>query len=327
MKFARCSLQAPKSGYHVAIVGAGPAGLAAAGELACRGHDVHVFDKLPEPGGMLIFAIPDFRFRKNHVRSGIRELEKLGVTFEKTEVDGKMIQRMLDDYDAVLLATGAWKNVKLGIKGEDLPGVYYGLDWMFNYMFHLLGYGPPPPAVGEKTIVIGAGLTGLDVCEVLYRNYGVKPILVYRRPLKVAPAADALSKLAEKGIIQVVDSTLPIEVVGSRKVGGLKVVRTEAIDDRSAPVKPIPGTEHVIEADTVIVSAGLQPSPPPFLKELGVAVERDHRIRVDEKFMTNVKRLFAAGDVTHGASNVATAMKSGRLAAIEVDNFLKQGDW
>ncbi|MEM4926400.1 MAG: FAD-dependent oxidoreductase [Thermofilaceae archaeon] len=323
MKFTRCSSRPQSTGARVAIVGAGPAGLAAAGELACRGHEVHVMDRLPEPGGMLLFVIPDFRFRKDMVRSGIKELERLGVVFERSEIDSGRLRRLLADYDAVLLSTGAWRNVKLGVRGEELQGVYYGLDWMHMYMLHNLGYGPPPPRPGERTIVVGAGLTGLDVCETLNRVYGLKPVLVYRRPLKVAPAAVALARLAEKGVISVVDSSLPLEVVGANRVEGLKIVSVEPTLDRTAPIKPIPGSERVIEADTVIIAAGIQPSPPPSLAELGVTVERDGRVRVDERFMTNVEGLFAAGDVAHGASNVAKAMESGRRAAASIDEYLR----
>jgi len=325
VRFAACKGRGPPTGRRVAIVGAGPAGLAAAGELACRGHEVHVFDRLPEPGGMLMFAIPDFRIGKELVRSGVRDLERLGVVFERSEVDGKAIKDMLRRYDAVLVATGAWRNAKLGVRGEELPGVYYGLDWMFGYMLHKLGYGPPPPAPGERVVVIGAGLTGLDVCETLYRAYSVRPVLVYRRPLRVAPAAAGFIRLAEKGVITVVDSALPVEIVGTSRVEGVMVVSVEPTLDRGAPIKPIAGTERVIEADTVIVAAGILPSPPPSLAELGVEVERDGRVRVDERFMTSVRGLFAAGDVAHGASNVARAMRSGREAAAAIDEYLRKG--
>ncbi len=308
----------------MAVVGAGPAGLAAAGELACRGHEVRVFDRLPEPGGMLMFAIPDFRFRKDLVRAGVRELEGLGVVFERAEVVGRAVRELLGRYDAVLIATGAWRSVKLGVKGEELPGVHYGVDWMFSYMLHRLGYGPPPPTPGERTVVVGAGLTGLDVCEVLHRSYGIKPILVYRRPLKVAPAAVALQRLAEKGVISVVESALPVEVVGSSRVEGLKVVSVEPTLERGAPLKPLPGTERVIEADTVIVAAGILPSPPPSLAELGVALGRDGRVVVDENYMTGVEGLFAAGDVASGGTNVAKALDSGRRAAEAIDRFLSR---
>lgn len=322
MRFAKCTVKPQAAGRRVAIVGAGPAGLAASGELACRGHEVHVFDRLPEPGGMLVFAIPDFRFRKDLVRAGVSGLEQLGVTFVRAEINGSGVRKLLEDYDAVLLATGAWRSIKLGVKGEELRGVYCGLDWMFSFMLHRLGYGPPPPTPSERTVVVGAGLTALDVCEVLYRSYGVRPTLVYRRPLRVAPAAAALARLAEKGIVSILDSALPIEVVGTSEAEGLKIVSVEPTLEREAPVKPLPGTERIIEAGTIIVAAGLLPSPPPSLVEIGAAVGRDGRIRVDERFMTSVEGLFAAGDVTHGASNVARAMDSGRRAALAIDEWL-----
>lgn len=327
MRFARCSERLSKTtGYRVAVLGAGPAGLTAAGELACRGHEVHVFDRLPEPGGMLMFVIPSFRFRKDVVRKSIKDLEKLGVEFRTgVRVDGSsQVLNFLKSYDALIVATGTWESARLGVKGEDLPGVYYALELLHNHVAHELGYGPPPPQPGSRVVVVGGGLSAVDACELMVKVYGVKPVVVYRRPLHVAPAARQLAALREKGLIEVVDSSLPLEVVGAKLVEGLKVVSVKPTSARGEALEVVHGSEKVIEADTVIVAAGLRPTPPSSLTELGVKIAPDGRVLTEDNMMTNVPGLFAAGDVAHGASNVYEAMESGRRAALGVDAYLRR---
>ncbi|MEM1508647.1 MAG: FAD-dependent oxidoreductase [Thermofilaceae archaeon] len=323
MRFIKCENQSPETGFKVAVIGAGPAGLATAGELACKGHEVHVFDRFPEPGGMLLFVIPDFRFPKEAVRSGIKELEQIGVTFHTGhQVTGQEVIGLKREYDAIVIATGTWRSKRLEIKGEEKAQVIHALEWIHSYMLYKLGYESIPKEPGEKVIIIGAGLTAVDVCELLYRNFGITPILVYRRPLKIAPAGSLLAKLAEKGLIRVVDSVLPIEVVGSDSVEGLKVIDVKATEDRAKPVEPIPGTERTIEADTLFIAAGLVPTPPDTLEKLGIELEADGRIKVDKNMATNVKGIFAAGDVATGPSTVWRAMENGRKTAVIIDSWL-----
>lgn len=324
MRFIRCENRNSETGFKVAVIGAGPAGLATAGELTCKGHEVHVFDRFPEPGGMLLFVIPDFRFPKEAVRKGIRELEQMGVTFHTGhQVTGQEVIGLKREYDAIVIATGTWRSRRLGIKGEEKAQVMHALEWIHSYMMYKLGYESIPKEPGEKVIVIGAGLTAVDVCELLYRNYGIKSVLVYRRPLKVAPAGLLLAKLVEKGLIRVVDSALPIEVVGSDSVEGLRVVDVKATEDRAKPVEPIPGTERIIEADTLFIAAGLVPTPPDTLEKIGVELEADGRIKVDSSMSTSMKGVFAAGDVATGPSTVWRAMENGRKTAAIVDSWLR----
>ena len=324
--FAKCPRRLPPTGYKVAVVGAGPAGLALAGELACRGHEVHVLDRLPEPGGMLVFVIPSFRFRKDVVRRSIKELENVGVWFHTGADVGTQVrvQDLVKSYDAVVVATGTWRSARLGVRGEELPGVYYALEWLHSHAMYELGYGPPPPPPGSRVVVVGGGLSAVDACEVAARVYGLKPVVVYRRPLRVAPAARELAALKERGLIDVVESALPLEVVGSGRIEGLRVVSVKPTEARTEAIEIVSGSERVIEADTVIVAAGLRPTPPPSLAELGVEIAPDGRVVTDENFMTKVPGIFAAGDVAHGASNVHKAMESGRRAALSVDAYLRR---
>jgi len=328
VKFIESVRRAESTGFRVAVVGAGPAGLAAAAELACRGHEVHVYDRLPEPGGMLMFVIPDFRFPKESVREGIRELERLGVVFRVgVEVDSKLsISSLIDDYDAVLVATGTWRSRRLNVKGEDLDGVHYALEWMHRYVLHKLGYSSPPEPLSGSLVVVGAGLSAVDVCEVAIREFGARPVVVYRRPLRVAPAAPLLSKLVEKGLVKVVENVVPVEILGNQMVEGIKVVRVSPTERRVEEVKPIPGTEQVIEAERIIVAAGLLPTPPHSLLRLGVRVGTDGSIMVDENYMTSLRKVFAAGDVAQGPTSVWRAMASGRRAADRIDKYLRASE-
>lgn len=324
IKFLTCNQPAPETGKKVAIVGSGPAGLAAASVLRCLGHKVDVFDRLPEPGGMLMFAIPEFRIPKKDVRESIKAIAGIGVSFYTDTEAGRdlKVEELLEDYDAVVISTGTWKGRSLGIPGENKGRVYNALDWIYHFMSYKLGYAssPPPPLEGRVGIV-GAGLTAVDVAELAVHEYGAKPILLYRRPMSVAPAKHMLKHLEELGV-QFIENVVPVEVVGGDSISGLKLARVKPTTSRTAATEVIPGSEFVVELDSLVAAVGLQPTPPPGLQSLGVELNRDGSIKVDENFMTSVKGLFAAGDVAHGPSNIGLAMRSGRLAAQKVSEWL-----
>lgn len=324
IKFAACSEAPPSTGRRVAIVGAGPAGLAAAAQLRCSGHEVTVYDRLPEPGGMLLFAIPEFRIPKSDVRESVSLLERLGVKFVTgVEVDSRKIQELLKSYDAVLIATGTWKGRKLGIPGEDKSRVYDALDWIYHFMAYKLGYRKDePPRLEGDVGIVGAGLTAVDICELAVYEYGARPVILYRRPMSVAPAKHMIKHLEKLGV-RFLENVIPLEVTGACCATGVKLVRVKPTTDRKAPTEVIPGSEFELPLDSLVVAAGLEPTPPKSLAELGVKLNRDGSIQVDENYMTSVKGLFAAGDVAHGPSNIGLAMRSGRIAAQKIDAFLK----
>ncbi len=325
MKFSICEKRPrEKTGFKVAIIGAGPAGLGAAGVLVCMGHEVHVYDRLPEPGGMIIFAIPEFRIPKKRVRDGIAQLERLGVVFHQNIEVGKdiTIKELLGRYDAVLIATGTWRGRKLNIPGENLPGVYNAMDWVYDYMLYKLGYKEeaPPPLEGEVGI-IGAGLTAVDICEIAVYEYKAEPMILYRRSRKIAPGRFMMNKLEKMGV-KIIEFVKPLEFVGNGRVQYIKLVKVKPTQTRAEPVVEIPGTEHTVKVDSVVVAAGLIATPPPTITELGVQLNRNGTIRVDENYMTNIEGLFAAGDVAHGPSNIGFALKSGKRVAQSIHNFL-----
>ncbi|UNQ73372.1 FAD-dependent oxidoreductase [Infirmifilum sp. NZ] len=325
IKFAPCKSTGPRTGKRVAIVGAGPAGLAAAGVLCCLGHRVDVFDKLPEPGGMLIFAIPEFRIPKSSVRESVRELAGLGVGFHTNTEVGRDVQlrELLEDFDAVLLATGTWQGRRLEVPGEDKEGVYNALDWITQYMIAKNGYQAvePPPLTG-KVAVVGTGLTAVDIAEVAVKEYGANIVMLYRRPMSVAPAKHMLRHLESLGV-EFVENVVPVEILGDWRAERVRLVRVKPTTDRKAPTEIIPGSEFELDFNALVVAVGLKPTPPESVKSLGVELNKDGSIKVAENFATSVERLFAAGDVAHGPSNIGLAMRSGKQAAKSIDEYLK----
>lgn len=324
IKFLPCKEPAPPLGKTVAVVGAGPAGLAAAGTLACKGYEVHVYDNQPEPGGMLIFAIPDFRIPKDGVRHSVRELEEAGVTFHQNITVGKdvHVKELLEKYDAVIIATGTWEGRRLHIPGVDLKGVYNALDWIFHYMKYKLGYekdGPPP--LNGRVAIIGAGLTAVDIAELAKLDFDSSPVIVYRRPINISPARFMVKHLKKIGV-DFIECAQPVAVLGEGKVEKLRLIRTKPTKSRKEHVETIPGTEFEIPVDAVVLAIGLKATPPQSLQSLGVEFNPNGTVKVDENGMTTVPRLFAAGDVAQGPSNIGLAIKSGKKTAEGVHRYL-----
>jgi glutamate synthase (NADPH/NADH) small chain len=352
----------PSTGKRVAIIGAGPAGLAAAGWLRCRGHEVHVYDQFPEPGGLMIFGIPEYHVPKKSVRDGVRELMEAGVIFHKStrvmcrenntpknsirELLGKWIKNivyledLIEEYDAVLIATGAWKSRRLNIPGEDLEGVYPALEWLVDFSLVYHGYKDPSEMMplSGKYMVIGGGLTAVDAVEVPLKYIGEKiekVYLSYRRTRKEAPMGEREFNRLEKeysGKLVTMELTVPVKFIGDDKGHVRKVVlqRTKLVKTeegkRPKPV-PIPGSEFEVEVDYVLVAIGEKPSPPFENGCAGIEVEPWGAIKTDEKHRTTREKVFAAGDVKHGPSLIGPAYKSGMDAAKYIHTYLTTGNW
>jgi glutamate synthase (NADPH/NADH) small chain len=354
MKFLKCNEGAipPSTGKRVAIVGAGPAGLGAAGVLRCKGHEVHVYDSLQEPGGMLIFAIPEYHVPKAGVRSGVQELVRAGVNFHmRTRVVGcsepapregasVRLEDLVRDFDAVLVATGTWRSRRLEVPGEDLPGVYVALDWLFEFYQAQLGYRSMDevPPLGRRVMVVGGGLTAVDAVEVPLRylrdRFGIQKVyLSYRRTRNEAPmSVREFNRLIQQYGVEPLELTVPVRFSagpeGRVASATLQRMRLESVpgDKRPHPV-PVPGSEFEVEVDAVLVAAGELPSPPFQPGCLGIELNRDGTVKTDQKFRTTTRKVFAAGDVRHGASLYGLALKSGNDAAASIDEFLRTGSW
>ncbi len=361
LKFLRCKPEAikPKTGKRVAIIGAGPAGLGAAGVIACEGHEVHVYDQFPEPGGLLIFGIPEYHVPKAPVRRGVEELKRAGVIFHtstrviscqqgkpENEIEHVLhglikekvcFEKLIEDFDAVLIATGAWKSRRLNIPGEDLKGVYPALEWLVDFSLAQHGYKKieDVPPVKGNVLVIGGGLTAVDAVEVplKYIGSGIRKVyLSYRRTRKEAPMGEReFNRLIKEYGIEALELTIPVRFEGDSEGHVRKAIlqRTRlepSPSGRPRPV-PIPGSEFEIPVDTVLVAIGEIPSPPFENGCCGIELNPNGTIKVNEEFKTTRKKVFAAGDVKHGPSLIGPALKSGVDAAKHILKFLETGEW
>ncbi len=334
MRFLRCQSIPPPTGKRVAIIGAGPAGLGAAGVLRCRGHDVVVFDMLPEAGGMMFFGIPDDRINKERIRASIRELMDAGVKFVLNTKVGRDIPlgKIIESFDAVLIATGTWRTRRLDVPGEDLPWVLNAAEWLVEVHMARYGHIPWSDVVKPKgrILIVGAGLTAVDIATVLltypeFRGGVEEVVLSYRRTRELAPMRLSEFERIEKLGVKVWELTQPIEF---KERDGVRIVRftrmkLEATPGEKRPrPKPIPGSEFEEVFDYVFKAIGEEPTPPFEPGEYGIELNPDGTIKTNEYFMTTREKVFAAGDVRHGPSLIGPALKSGLDAAQRIHEYL-----
>ena len=319
----------PETGKRVAIVGAGPAGLYAAGLLRCRGHGVEVYDQNPEPGGFLIFGVLEVHINKDRVRQGIGELRDMGVVFNQGVKVGRdvLLGDLIGRYDAVLIATGTWRSRRLRIPGSDSPQVRAAMEWIVDYHMWRYGYRGERPPVGRRVVVVGGGLTAVDSVYVA-RWLGAEEVhLVYRRTRRYAPAGPKGFQEAEEQGAVVHELAQPVEYVteGGRLVAvRLQRMRLVEVPGAKRP-KPVPveGEYFTLPADMAVEAIGLIPTPPFNGGDYGIRLRPDGTIDVDEYKRTTREPVFAAGDVVHGASLIGPAMKSGLEAAEAIDKYLR----
>ena len=311
-----------KTDKKVAIVGSGPAGLAAANDLALKGHNVTVLESLPEPGGMLRVGIPEYRLPNGILRQEIGYIEKLGVDIKTGVQVGRDItlKKLKEDYDAVFLAVGAHGGMRLGVEGEDIPGVMEGIGFL-----RAASLGQKV-SVGKQVAVIGGGNTAID-CACTAMRLGAKEVtIVYRRSRAEMPASAEEVTAAEKEGIKIEFLTTPIGFSArNKKLAGMECVRMKLGEpDASGRPRPIAieGSEFTIPVDTVIAALG-QVAETDFVKELGVSLSKRGTIETDPKTgATNVEGLFAGGDVVTGPAYVIDAIAAGKKAARSIDQYL-----
>ncbi|MGA2498617.1 MAG: FAD-dependent oxidoreductase, partial [Tepidisphaeraceae bacterium] len=323
----------PRTGFKVAVVGSGPAGLTAAGELARRGHDVTVFEALHEPGGVLVYGIPEFRLPKEIVRQEVDELRKLGVKIECNVVIGRTytIDDLMKDegFHAVFIANGAGLPMFLGIPGENLKGVYSANEFLtrVNLMKAYQPLSETPVLRPKKAVVIGGGNTAMDGVRTS-RRLGADPAtLVYRRSRSEMPArVEEVIHAEEEGIVfQFL--TNPLAILGTDK-GWVRAVRCQKMglgepdkSGRPRPV-PIPGSEFEIECDVVIEAIGTRANPLLTATTPDLKVNEKGYIQIDADGMTSKPGVFAGGDIVRGAATVILAMGDGKRAATAMDQYL-----
>jgi len=308
---------APATGKKVAIVGSGPAGLTAAFYLAKLGHKVTVFEALPEVGGMMRVAIPDYRLPKDVLQNDIREIEAVGVDIKTNTRVESTDDLFTQGYDAVFLAMGAHEGLKIGVKGEDSPGV---MDCVTFLREVSLG---KKVGVGDSVAVIGGGNAAIDSARTALRLGAKEVTIVYRRTKDEMPAsAEEIEGAIEEGVkIRFLAAPSRITTKSGKLELGCAAMSLGDIDasGRRRP-EPIEGGEFAMSFDTIIAAIGQRPEIP---SRFNLSLGRGNTIDVDpDSLATDKEGVFAGGDVVKGPASVIEAIAHGRLAAVSIDKYL-----
>lgn len=319
-------------GKRVAVVGSGPAGLSCSADLARAGVDVTIFEALHEAGGVLVYGIPEFRLPKSLVKKEIDGVKSLGVKIETDVVVGKsvFVEELLEEYDAVFIASGAGVPMFMHIKGENLNGVYSANEYLtrVNLMKAYKADSVTPIRMGKRTVVVGAGNVAMDAARTALR-LGSEVTLVYRRSRAEMPARAEEIEHAEQEGVKFDLLVNPVEILGDEKgnVKGARLIRMQLgepdASGRRRPVE-IEGSEFEIECDQIIVALGTTPNP--IIKKSFPSLETSKKgtIVADENGKTNVDKLYAGGDAMTGAATVILAMGAGKRSAKAIlDEFAK----
>jgi glutamate synthase (NADPH/NADH) small chain len=317
----------PPNGRKVGIIGAGPSGLAACGYLACLGYEVVVYDKLPQPGGLMVFGIPRKRIPPERIRAGVRRMERqFGVVFRtKTKIccsaplheeegdhfscDIRGLGELVEEHDAVMICTGSWKSRKLGIPGENLAGVHSGLEFLFP--IRAAKYASPnvtmPDVRGKRVAVVGAGHSAVDVVDSAHALGAAKIYMIYRRTAREAPCGSfEIDRICEMGA-EWLERRTPLRVEGECGVQRLELANG------------MTGEAEHLDVDMLITAIGEIPTPP-FQQELGLENVRKGEVRW--LHMTSIENVFVAGDVLTGPSKIGKAVYSGLRASRSLTNWL-----
>ena len=319
----------------VAIVGAGPAGIACADVLTRSGVKSHVYDKHQEIGGLLTFGIPEFKLEKKVVKKRRDILEGMGVEFFLGKEIGKDIQfkELYENYDAVFLGMGTYTSLEGGFKGEKLPNVFKALDYLISSTNRLLKIEQDKEKFinlkGKNVIILGGGDTAMDCNRTAVRQGAKSVKCLYRRDEKNMPGSKREVTNAKEEGVEFEFNIQPIEIIGDGKVEGIKVVKTELGEPdqngRRVPI-PIPGSELIIEADAVIIAFGFRASPADWFKDFNINTQNNGLVLAAEeqqyKFQTSNNKIFSGGDMVRGSDLVVTAIWEGREAAKSIIEYV-----
>lgn len=321
----------------VAIIGAGPAGLAAADVLVRNGVKPVVFDRYPEIGGLLTFGIPSFKLEKDVIKNRRKVFSEMGVEFKLNVEVGKDVEldTLLEDFDAVFLGVGTYKNIRANLKNEQAPGVYDALPFLISNTYQVMDLDSSQAEISmtsKKVIVLGGGDTAMDCVRTSIRQGATDVTCAYRRDEENMPGSRREVKNAkEEGVkFEFNIQPLSIEVDKEGKVSGVKFIKTAlgAPDEagRRRP-EPVQGSEHTLDADAVIMAFGFQPHSMSWLTPHDVELDDWGRIKAplnqQYQFQTSNPKIFAGGDAVRGSDLVVTAIDEGRKAAEGILDFLE----
>lgn len=325
------------TGKKVAIVGAGPAGLACADVLTRHGVDCVVYDKHQEIGGLLTFGIPSFKLEKEVIKTRRAIFEGMGIEFRLNTNVGVDIQfsALTSDYDAVFLAMGTYTDMAGGFEHESAPGVYNALDFLIGNTQHIMGIteGAKPYVsfAGKKVVVLGGGDTAMDCVRTSIRQGASHVTCAYRRDEANMPGSPREVQNAKEEGVNFAFNIQPLDIVvnDNGQATGVRFVKTQlgAADSagRRRP-EPIEGSEFVMEADAVVIAFGFLPSPPKWMQDAGVELDEKGRVLASANsefaLQTTASNVFAGGDMVLGSDLVVTAIDQGRKAALGILDYV-----
>ena len=327
-------LAAPqRNGHKVAIVGGGPAGLTAAGDLAKLGYQVTVFEALHVAGGVLMYGIPEFRLPKSIVQHEISKLSNLGIEFVTNYIVGRSgtIEDLESDgYEAIFVGSGAGLPNFMNMPGEELKGVYSANEFLtrFNLMKAYKDDSDTPIQHPRKTVVVGGGNVAMDAARCA-RRLGSEVHVVYRRSLEELPARkEEVEHAMEEGIIfDLLNNPVEVHPDENGNVASVECIKMELGEpDESGRRRPIAkeGSNFLVEADCMIMAIGTSPNPLIRSTTEGLETNRKGCLIVDENEMTSRQGIFAGGDAVTGAATVISAMGAGKKAAAAMDQFIQK---
>lgn len=302
----------------VAIIGGGPAGLTASAFLAKEGFNVTIYEKYDYLGGLLMHGIPEFRLPKQIVKQTVKNILDLGIEVKYNQELGKniTIAQLEKEYDAIFLSVGANVSCKMGVKGEDIKGIFGGNE--------LLEYNLHPNYDGKTAIVVGGGNVAMD-CARTIKKLGAKEVkVVYRRSREQMPAEDKEIEEAIKEEIEFLFQNNIVKINGQEKVESVQLIKTELVkkegETRLVPVN-IENSNYQIKADYVVMAIGSHSAD--FVANLGLELDKWGNVKINEHYQTSNPKIYAGGDLAGIKGTVAWAAKSGREAAKEIIENLK----
>jgi glutamate synthase (NADPH/NADH) small chain len=321
------------NGKKVAVVGAGPAGLTVAADLAKLGYKVTIFEALHKGGGVLVYGIPEFRLPKQIVQTEIDYITKLGVEFQPDYLIGRVftIEELFGKgYEAVFIGTGAGLPKFLCVPGENLNGIYSANEFLIRVNL-MKSYNFPqsktPLRVGKKVAVIGGGNVALDSARCALRLGAEKVTIIYRRTRNEMPARQEEIENAEEEGVVFKYLTAPVKFIGDEQ-GNVKAMETISMrlcdqdDSGKRRVAPIEGSEATMDVDTVVVAIGRTPNPIIQGTTPGLRTQRGGIIASDESFKTSLEGVYVGGDIATGEATVISAMGTGKIAAKSIHEYL-----